>query len=181
VAVTVWRAEGVTRGRSGIGAIMTSMRSARFLHASFWGIGKASALLGRPGPLHWLTIAGRNPGSQRSLAVSLYQVDGRTYIVDLVPFRGWAIDVRPFRGQASDLRGTGWASDVRAASRGTLTTGRTDTGITLTEVTDPAVKRRVLTLSEDITGGLATAVPRSAVFEVTPAYPQHATARASRP
>ena len=127
------------------------MRPGRLPHTAFRIIGKVSALLGRPGPLHWLTVTGRESGNQRSVTVTLYEVDARTYVIDLAPFRGWA-------------------TDVRASGRGTLTTGRTDTEVTLTEVTDPAVKRQVLTLvEEDIPEGLAAAVSRTDVFEITPA------------
>jgi hypothetical protein len=149
---------------------MTFMRPGRLPHLTFRIIGKVSALLGRPGPLHWLTITGRESGNLRSVTVALYEVDARTYVIDLVPFRGWAIDTHPFRGRDRKLPLRGWAIDVRTSGRGTLTTGRTDTEVTLTEVTDPAVKRQVLTLvEEDIPEGLAAAVSRTDVFEVTPA------------
>jgi hypothetical protein len=145
----------------------------------FGAIDKVAALLGSTEPLHWLTMAEPNARHLRSEPVDLYEIDGRTYIIDIHPSRGWA-------------------SRMRSPRQGTLTTGRTDTEVTLTEVTDPAVKHQVViayaaekpkTLiasgedkhrkpesilvilriaPDDTPQGLAAAVPRVAVFEVTP-------------
>lgn len=171
---------GGSPGR-GLPAIMTSMRPPRFLmHATFGAFDKVAALLGSTEPAHWITMAERKSRSLRSVPVSLYEVDGRTYVIDILPSKGRTRDVpRP---------GTG-----------TLTTGRTDTDVMLTEVTDPAVKHQVViayaavkpktliafgedkhqkpesflvTLGitkDDTPEGLAAAVPHVAVFEVTSA------------
>ena len=144
------------------------------MHMVFGAIDKVAALLFGSEPLTWLTI-GRDTWAEQ-----LYEIDGRTYIIDIHPPKG---------GQGSDAR-------VR---QGTLTTGRTDTDVTLTEVTNPVAKHQVviayaaekpkaliafgedkhrepdsflviLGLAKDDTPeGLATAVPHVAVFEVTPA------------
>jgi hypothetical protein len=148
---------------------MTFMRFSGLLHVAFWGVGKVSALLRRPRPLRWLTITGSEPGSQRSVTVALHQVDGSSYVIDLHTSGPPYIDVRPFRSRGSDFPRTGWASFARASGRGTLTTEGTDLDVTLTEVTDPAVKRQVLTvgMTEYVAGGLAVGMSRFAVFEVT--------------
>jgi hypothetical protein len=143
----------------------------------FGTIDKVAALLGATEPLHWLTISGRNVRRLRSEPVDLYEIDGRTYI----------IDIRPSKRRAGPAQGT-------------LTTGGSDTNVTLTEVTDPAVKHQVVIAyaaqkpktvlapgrnkqhrkpesalvllrmaPDDTPEGLAAAVPYVAVFEVTPA------------
>ena len=159
---------------------MMSMRPPSPLrHLVFGTIDQAARLLGAGDPLHWLTTPGRNPRHPHSEPVDLYEIDGRTYIIDIRP-------------------STPRAGDVRAPAQGTLTTGRADTDVTLTEVTDPAVKHQVviayaarkpksvlapgrrkqhrepesalvlLRLAPDDTPeGLAEAVPYVAVFEVT--------------
>jgi hypothetical protein len=145
------------------------------MHMVFGAIDKVAALLGTTEPLHWLTI-----GSNSS-PVALYEIDGRTY----------TLDINPSKKER--------ASEPRVPARGTLTTRRTDTDVTLIEVTDPAVKHQIviayaaksrpiieiatgehkhlkgqsmlvtLGLAKDDTPeGLAAAVPRVAVFEVTP-------------
>jgi hypothetical protein len=154
---------------------MTLVPPRRAMHMVFGAIDKVAALLGATEPLHWLTI------DSNSSIVALYEVDGRTYTLDIHPSK---------RGQASE---------TRVPVRGTLTTRRTDTEVTLTEVTDPAVKHQVviayvaqrprLTMEiatgehkhlkgqsmlvilglakDDSPEGLASAVPHVAVFEVT--------------
>lgn len=80
-----------------------------------------------------------------------------------------------------------WSRNARAAGAGTLTSGRTTTRVRLTEVTDPALKERVVVAfgtenrgaasflkqigvaPERTPKGFAAAVPHVAVFEVTPA------------
>ena len=150
-------------------------------HLVFGAINKVAALLGATEPLHWLTMARRNSRRLRSEPVDLYEIDSRTYI----------IDIRPSRREAGD---------VRAPAEGTLTTRGSDTDVTLTEVTDPAVKHQVVIAyaaqkpetvlapgrskkhwkpesalvlhrlaPDDTPEGLAAAVPYVAVFEVTPA------------
>jgi hypothetical protein len=156
------------------------MSPPRFLsHVVFGTIDKVAALLGATEPLHWLTIARPNSRDLRSEPVSLYEIDGRTYILDIQPSKGWT-------------------RDVKGPVQGTVTTGREDTDVTLTEVTDPAVKHQVVIATaakktktliatgedkrrppesifvalriapDDTPEGLAAAVPRVAVFEVTP-------------
>jgi len=148
-------------------------------HTVFGAIDKVASILGAE-PLHWLTMAEPNGRHRRSEPVDLYEIDGRTYLIDIHPPRDWE-------------------SRTRAPRRGTLTAGRADTEVTLTEVTDPAVKHQVViayaavkpkTLiasgadkhrkadsvlvmlriaPDDTPEGLAAAVPRVAVFEVTAA------------
>ena len=96
-----------------------------------------------------------------------WQVDGKRYVIAAIG--------------TSD-----WARNARAAREGTLTSGRTKTHVRLTEVTDPALKERVVTSfgTENRAGGsflvqagvapsrtpqgFAAAVPSVAVFEVIP-------------
>jgi hypothetical protein len=161
---------------------MTSMRSSRVLHAVFWVVAKTSEVLGQPGPAHWLTVAGDRRGSHRSVAIDLHEVDGRAYLTDASLAGKVSIDVRPFRMRAGDLPFRSWADDMRARGRAVLTTRRTDADVILTEVTDPAIKRQVLTigLTDASTGGLAAAMSSVAVFEVTSARSQPARATAAR-
>lgn len=156
------------------------------MHATFGAFDKAAALFLGAKPAHWLTMAGQHKSRHlRSMPVGLHEVDGRNYLIDILPSKGWS-------------------SDLRLPGPGTITTGRTDTDVTLAEVTDPAVKHQVvmayaaekpktmiafgeaknrdpesllatLGIAEDDTPeGLAAAVSRVAVFEVTPAPPQPA-------
>jgi hypothetical protein len=147
---------------------------------------KLSALLGvDAGSTHWLTMTDRKSRGLHSETVTLFQVDGRTYLIDILVSKG-----------------KGWSRHMRLPGKGTLTTGRTDTDVTITEVTDPAVKHQVViafaaekpkwvfasgedknlepgsilvTLlrhaPDDTPEGLAAAVPHVAVFEVTPPQP----------
>lgn len=105
-------------------------------------------------PLHWLSVVSQESGGVGSFTVTLHEVDGRTYITDLL------------------TRAPGWSQDARSAGRATLTTGRTDVEITLTEVTDPSLRQRVFELRWGSTppesfDSFFTQVP--SVFEVTPA------------
>ena len=161
---------------------MMFMRPPSPLRHLVWGtIDRVAALLGATEPLHWLTMARRNSRRLRSEPVDLYEIDGRTYIIDIRPSRP----------------GTG---EARTPVQGTLTTAGSDTDVTLTEVTDPAVKHQVVIAyaaqrpetvlapgrskkhrkpesalvlhrlaPDDTPEGLAAAVPYVAVFEVTPA------------
>jgi deazaflavin-dependent oxidoreductase (nitroreductase family) len=119
------------------------------------------------GPVNVITVAGRKSGQPRSTPVTPWQVDGKRYVIAAIG--------------TSD-----WARNARAAGEGTLTSGRTTTHVRLTEVTDPALKERVVTAfgTENRAGGsflvqagvapartpqgFAAAVPSVAVFEVTP-------------
>jgi hypothetical protein len=150
-------------------------------HLVLGTIDRVAALLGASEPLHWLTMARPNSRRLRSEPVDLYEIDGRTYIIDISPSR---------RG----------ADDARTPAQGTLTTAGSDTDVALTEVTDPAVKHQVVIAyaaqkpetvlapgrskkqrkpesalvlhrlaPDDTPEGLAAAVPYVAVFEVTQA------------
>jgi hypothetical protein len=160
----------------------------------FFGVmDKIAGFFGSTGSRPWLTI-----GSV-SEPIGLHEVDGKTYILEIVLPKGWR---RPGTGN-----GWQWAADpakgpigrIRAHGHGTLTTGRTHTEVTLTEVTDFAAKNRVVIAyaaetskspfvvgearrtepfsmlvafglaPDDTPQGLAAAVPHVAVFEVTPA------------
>jgi hypothetical protein len=142
-----------------------------------------SGWFGGANPAEWLTI-----GSV-SFHADLYEIDGRRYLLDISPRRGYTRDIR------------------RAHGRGTLSYDGTDTEVTFTEVTDrdvkhqvviayAAVKPRVILATgehknrpatsflvdmglarDDTPEGLLTAVPHVTVFEVSPA----AQARPSAP
>jgi len=121
----------------------------------------------KTGPVNVITVTGRTSGQPRSTPVTPWTVDGKRYVVAAIG--------------TSD-----WARNARAAGKGTLTSGRTTTRVWLTEVTDPALKERVVTAfgTENRAGGsflvqagvapnrtpkgFAAAVPHVAVFEVTP-------------
>jgi hypothetical protein len=129
--------------------------------------GKLSAILGvGTRPTHWLTMADRDSRGPRSVSVSLYQVDGRTYVIDILASKG-----------------NGWSRRMCVPGSGTLSASRTDTPVTLAEVTDTGVKHQVviacaatkprmlLAAGEqiarvDTAEGLAAALPHVAVFEV---------------
>jgi hypothetical protein len=143
----------------------------------FGAIDKVAALFGATHPFHWLTI-----GAESKL-IWPYEIDGRTYLLDILPPKR-----RPKRRPRP----------VPAVRRGTVTIGRTDMDVTVTEVTDPSVKLQALIacaaekplfelgtdehshlkgkstlvalgLAEDDTPqGLAAALPHVAVFEITP-------------
>jgi hypothetical protein len=121
----------------------------------------------KAGPVNVITVAGRTSGRPHSTPVTPWTVDGRKYVV-------------------AGIGTSDWARNARAAGAGTLTSGRTTTSVRLTEVTDPALKERVVVAfgSENPGGGAflkqigvapersrkgyAAAVPHVAVFEVTP-------------
>lgn len=77
------------------------------------------------GTIHVLTVPGRTSGEPRSTPVSPLTVDGHRYVVAALP-------------QCD------WARNARAAGRGELAKGRRSSPVTLTEVTDPAVRREVM-------------------------------------
>jgi deazaflavin-dependent oxidoreductase (nitroreductase family) len=79
----------------------------------------------RLGPVVVLTVPGRKTGVPRSTPVTPFTVDGARYIV-------------------AGLKNGDWARNVRAAGRGTLASGRRTSDTTLTEVTDPERRRRVV-------------------------------------
>lgn len=138
----------------------------------FVGVGNAAVKLFtrlgvKTGPVNVITVPGRKSGRPRSTPVSPWPVDGKRYVV-------------------AGIGTSDWARNARAAGEGTLTSGRTTTHVRLTEVTDPALKTKVVTTfgTENRAGGafltqigvapdrtpqgLAAAVPHVAVFEVTP-------------
>jgi hypothetical protein len=120
--------------------------------ALFRVIDGITAFFGSREPLHWLSIVVQGSGGLGSSTVTLYEFDTRTYITDLF------------------CRVPGWADDARSAGQGTLTTRGTDTRITLTEVTDPILKRQVLALRKGGTPPESFDLVRvSSVFEITPA------------
>ncbi|MBF6357347.1 nitroreductase family deazaflavin-dependent oxidoreductase [Nocardia higoensis] len=83
--------------------------------------------LGVPlGTIHIITIPGRVSGEPRSTPVSPLTVDGRRYVI-------------------AGLANCSWAKNARAAAHGTLSKGRARADITLTEVTDPAMREKVMT------------------------------------
>jgi len=120
----------------------------------------------KTGPVNIITVPGRKSGQPRSTPVTPWEVDGKRYVI-------------------AGIGTSDWARNARAAGEGTLTSGRTTTRVRLTEVTDPAVKERVVTSfgTENRAGGsflrqigvapdrtpkgFAAAVPHVAVFEVT--------------
>jgi deazaflavin-dependent oxidoreductase (nitroreductase family) len=122
----------------------------------------------KAGPVSVITVAGRRSGRPRSTPVTPWVVDGKRYVI-------------------AGIGTSDWSRNARAACAGTLTSGRTTTRVRLTEVTDPALKERVVVafgtenrgggsflkqvgVAQDRTPkGLAAAVPYVAVFEVTPA------------
>ena len=121
----------------------------------------------KTGPVNVITVPGRKSGQPRSTPLTPWVVDGKRYVIAAI--------------STSD-----WARNARAAGKGSLTSGRTTTQVRLTEVTDPALKERVVTSfgTENRPGGsflkqsgvapdrtpkgFATAATHVAVFEVTP-------------
>lgn len=121
----------------------------------------------KTGPVNVITVAGRKSGQPRSTPVTPWIVDGKRYVIAAIG--------------TSD-----WARNARAAGEGTLTSGRTSTRVQLAEVTDPELKKRVVTAfgTENKPGGwyltqvgvapnrtpegFAAAEVHVAVFEVTP-------------
>ena len=122
----------------------------------------------KAGPVSIITVAGRRSGRPHSTPVTPWVVDGKRYVI-------------------AGIGTSDWSRNARAAGAGTLTSGRTTTRVRLTEVTDPALKERVVVAfgtenrgaasflkqigvaPERTPKGFAAAVPYVAVFEVTPA------------
>jgi hypothetical protein len=95
--------------------------------------------LGVPlGTIHVITIPGRSSGQPRSTPVSPLTVAGHRYVI-------------------AGLKDSNWARNARAAGHGQLTRGRRQEEITLVEVTDPVLRRRVMT-------AFPTAVPHGVQF-----------------
>jgi deazaflavin-dependent oxidoreductase (nitroreductase family) len=77
------------------------------------------------GTIHVLTVPGRVSGAPRPTPVSPLTVGGRRYVIAGLP-----------QGD--------WARNVRAAGAGELAHGRHRQRVTLTEVTDPDLRRTVV-------------------------------------
>jgi deazaflavin-dependent oxidoreductase (nitroreductase family) len=122
----------------------------------------------KTGPVNVLTVAGRKSGQPRSTPVTPWLVDGKRYVIAAIG--------------SSD-----WARNARAGGEGTLASGRHNSRVRLTEITDPELKKRVVTdfgtknkaggffltqagVAPDRTpAGFAAAAAHAAVFEVTAA------------
>jgi deazaflavin-dependent oxidoreductase (nitroreductase family) len=130
---------------------------------------RALSRLGLPlGTIRILTVPGRRSGAPRSTPVSPLTVDGGHYVV-------------------AGLAGGDWARNVRAAGHADLARGRRHAAVRLTEVTDPALRARVMrAVPAEAPGGVAfyvrlglvqgadpaqfaAAAPRVAVFRIDPA------------
>ena len=121
----------------------------------------------KTGPVSVITVPGRKSGQPRSTPVTPWPVDGKRYVI-------------------AGIGTSDWARNARAAGEGTLKSGRVTTRVLLAEVTDPEIKKRIVTAfgTENKPGGsfltsigvapdrtpegFAAAVPHVAVFEVTP-------------
>lgn len=79
----------------------------------------------RVGTIHVLTVPGRRTGAPRSTPVSPLTVEGRRYVIAGLP--------------QSD-----WARNARVAGSGVLARGRHRRPVTLTEITDPDLRRTVV-------------------------------------
>jgi deazaflavin-dependent oxidoreductase (nitroreductase family) len=79
----------------------------------------------RLGTIHVLTVPGRRSGAPRATPVSPLTVDGRRYVI-------------------AGLPDGDWAENARAAGHGELAAGRRREAVTLTEVTDPDLRRAVM-------------------------------------
>jgi deazaflavin-dependent oxidoreductase (nitroreductase family) len=88
------------------------------------------------GPVRVLTVPGRRTGEPRPTPVSPLTVGGRRYVI-------------------AGLPDGDWARNVRAAGRGELAAGRRRTTVTLTEITDPEVRRAVMrAFPTEVPGGV---------------------------
>jgi len=95
--------------------------------------------LGVPlGTIHVITIPGRTSGQPRSTPVSPLTVAGHRYVI-------------------AGLKDSNWARNARAAGHGQLTRGRSHEEVDLVEVTDSALRRRVMM-------AFPTAVPHGVQF-----------------
>jgi hypothetical protein len=125
----------------------------RFLHRVF---GDAQ--------MHWLAFE-----DGLRCTADFCELDGKSYVVD-------AVLASPFGDEYPEI---GWAPEARARRRAALTTASTSTpekltrDVTLTEITDSAVKLRAVNLavSDPLRAHAAAALSRVAVFEVTAALP----------
>jgi deazaflavin-dependent oxidoreductase (nitroreductase family) len=132
---------------------------------------RAMSRIGLPlGTICVLTVPGRKTGKPRSTPVSPLTVSGRRYVV-------------------AGLPDSDWARNARAAGHARLARGRRRESVTLTEVTDPALREQVMrAFPRQVPGGVpmfikmgiagspgpddfAAAASRVAVFEIRPASP----------
>lgn len=98
------------------GWLKPANRIVKFLHG-----------LGVPlGTIHIITVPGRTTGQPRSTPVSPLTVDGRRYVI-------------------AGLANSSWAQNARVAGHGQLSKGRTHHNIDLIEVSDPAIRKQVMT------------------------------------
>ena len=122
----------------------------------------------KTGPVNILTVSGRKSGRSRSTPVTPWVVDGKRYIIAAIGTSDWALN-------------------ARAAGEGTLASGRDSRRVRLAEVTDPELKKHVVTdfgtrnkagggflvqagvAPERTPDGFAAAAGHATVFEVTPA------------
>jgi hypothetical protein len=109
------------------------------------------------GTIHVLTVPGRTSGAPRPTPISPLTVDGRRYVIAALP-------------QAD------WARNARAAGIGELAYGRRRRQVTLTEITDPDLRRTVMRAFPTevphgvpffVRLGLVKGGDRVAVFELT--------------
>ena len=88
------------------------------------------------GPVRILTVPGRRSGAPRPTPVSPLTVDGRRYVI-------------------AGLPDGDWARNARAAGRGELSAGRRRTAVTLTEITEPELRRAVMrAFPREVPGGV---------------------------
>jgi hypothetical protein len=128
-----------------------ALGAVRFLHRLF---GDAE--------MHWLVFEDGG-----LCTADFCELDDKSYVVD-------AILAAPFGDTSSKM---GWAEKARIRKRAALTTASTSTSekltrdVTLTEITDSAIKLRVVNLavSDPLRARAAAALSRVAVFEVTAA------------
>jgi deazaflavin-dependent oxidoreductase (nitroreductase family) len=132
---------------------------------------RAMSSIGLPlGPIWVLTVPGRRTGKPRSTPVSPLTVGGAQYVV-------------------AGLPGSDWARNVRAAGHAQLSRGRLRKPVTLSEITDSALKEQVMRAyprevprgapmfvqvgiaSSTDPDAFAAAAGRVAVFEIRPAKP----------
>lgn len=144
-------------------------------HWSFRLSDTIAGWFGGTNPAEWLTIG------SFSFRAYFYEIEGRRYLLDISPRRGYTRDIR------------------RAGGRGILSYDGTGTEVTFTEVTDQDVKHKVVIAyaavkprvilafgedrdrpvtsflvsmglaRDDTPEGLLPAVPHVTVFEVSPA------------
>ena len=104
----------------------------------------------RLGTIHVLTVPGRRSGAPRATPVSPLEVGGSRYVI-------------------AGLPDGDWARNARAAGHGELAAGRRRSAVTLTEVTDPELRRAVMR-------AFPAEVPHGVAFFVRLGLVEHGTA-----